>query len=113
MRPKRTKAKESLPHGQDAMEKDIEARVREALKEPAAEITVEQYHRDMEAIAAGYINDFHRQHSKKLKDQLAKQPKATLEEALAQYEKIKKGSSRNNDKEEARPGDRAEPTRND
>jgi hypothetical protein len=42
----------------------------------------------------GYLNDFHREHSRRLKTNLAKQPKATLEEALEQYERIKRGSKR-------------------
>jgi hypothetical protein len=46
------------------------------------------------ARAAGYINHFHRERSEQLKAHLARQPKATLEEALAQYDWIKRGSGR-------------------
>jgi hypothetical protein len=41
-----------------------------------------------------YLNDFHRERSERLKEQLAKQPKATLEQVMEQYDRIKKGSSR-------------------
>ena len=41
-----------------------------------------------------YLNDFHREHSERLKEHLARQPKASLKEALAQYERIKRGSTR-------------------
>jgi hypothetical protein len=41
-----------------------------------------------------YLNDFHREYSERLKAHVAKQPKATLEEALAQYQRIKRQSAR-------------------
>jgi hypothetical protein len=41
-----------------------------------------------------YLNDFHREHCERLKRHLAEQPHVSLEEALAQYERIKRGSSR-------------------
>lgn len=41
-----------------------------------------------------YLNKFHREHTLLLKRHLAAQPKASLAEALAQYKKIKRGSSR-------------------
>jgi hypothetical protein len=41
-----------------------------------------------------YLNDFHREHSERAEQTLAKQPKATLEQALEQYERIKRGRSR-------------------
>ncbi len=41
-----------------------------------------------------YLNDFHRQHSERLKEQQSKQPKASLEDAMKQYDRIKRGSSR-------------------
>jgi hypothetical protein len=41
-----------------------------------------------------YLNDFHRERADRLRQQLAKQPKATLEQALEQYERIKRGGSR-------------------
>ncbi len=40
-----------------------------------------------------YLNDFHREHSERLKKHLAKQPKASLEDAMRQYDRIKRGSS--------------------
>lgn len=49
---------------------------------------------DLDAVAAGYLNAFHRERSKRLKEQLAKQPKATLEQAMEQYDRIKRGSKR-------------------
>jgi hypothetical protein len=44
-----------------------------------------------------YLNDFHREHSERLKAQLARQPHASLEEALAQYDRIKRQSARNSE----------------
>ena len=41
-----------------------------------------------------YLNDFHRQRSKRLMEQLSLQPKASLEDAMKQYDRIKRGSSR-------------------
>jgi len=41
-----------------------------------------------------YLNDFHRQHSERLKEQLSKQAKVSIEDALKQYDRIKRGSSR-------------------
>jgi hypothetical protein len=42
-----------------------------------------------------YLNDFHREHSERLKAQLARQPYASLEEALTQYDRIKRQSAQN------------------
>jgi hypothetical protein len=50
--------------------------------------------KDRLAIAAGYINHFHREQSEQLKAHLTRQPRATLEEAMAQYDRIKRGSRR-------------------
>jgi hypothetical protein len=41
-----------------------------------------------------YLNKFHREHTERLKKHLLRQPKASLEDAMEQYEKIKGGSSR-------------------
>jgi len=41
-----------------------------------------------------YLNDYHRQRSKRLKERLSAQPKASLEDAMKQYERIKRGSTR-------------------
>lgn len=41
-----------------------------------------------------YLNDFHRQRSERLKAQLSKQPKVSLEDAMKQYDQIKRESSR-------------------
>jgi chorismate-pyruvate lyase len=41
-----------------------------------------------------YLNDFHRQRSERLTEQLSKQPKVSLEDAMKQYDQIKRGSSR-------------------
>jgi hypothetical protein len=41
-----------------------------------------------------WLNEFHRQHSEKLREHLMKQPKTSLAEALEQYERIKRGSRR-------------------
>jgi hypothetical protein len=41
-----------------------------------------------------YLNAFHRQHSERLLEQLSKQPKASLEDAMQQYDRIKQGSVR-------------------
>jgi len=41
-----------------------------------------------------YLNDFHREHCQLLKQHLSRQPKATLKDALEQYERIKRLSSR-------------------
>ena len=41
-----------------------------------------------------YLNDFHRERSERLKKQLAQQPKTSLEDAMRQYDRIKRGSSR-------------------
>jgi hypothetical protein len=41
-----------------------------------------------------YLNDFHRQRSKRLKEQLSRQPKVSLEDAMKQYDRIKRGSTR-------------------
>jgi hypothetical protein len=38
-----------------------------------------------------YLNEYHRQHSERLKEHLAKQPKASLEDAMRQYDRIKHG----------------------
>ncbi|HZR20635.1 MAG TPA: hypothetical protein VFE51_25360 [Verrucomicrobiae bacterium] len=40
-----------------------------------------------------YLNDFHREHSERLKKNLAQQPKASLEDAMGQYDRIKRGTS--------------------
>ena len=47
-----------------------------------------------------YLNEFHRERTERLRQQLAKQPKASLAEAMEQYDRIKRGSSRgrNDDK---------------
>jgi hypothetical protein len=42
------------------------------------------------------MNDYHRQRSKRLKEQLSQPPKASLEDAMKQYDRIKRGSSRGN-----------------
>lgn len=74
----------------------LDPRGREALSEPSAPSTISGFKRHMDGIAEtdGYLNDFHRSHSERLKEHLARQPKATLEEALAQYDRIKRGGSR-------------------
>ena len=36
-----------------------------------------------------YLNAYHREHSEKLKEQLSRQPKASLEDAMKQYDRIK------------------------
>ncbi len=41
-----------------------------------------------------YLNDFHRKHSEQLKEHLSRQPKASLDEAIKQYDGIKRGSKR-------------------
>jgi len=41
-----------------------------------------------------FLNDFHRDHFKRARATLARQPKATVEEALEQYDRIKRQSSR-------------------
>ena len=41
-----------------------------------------------------YLNDFHRQRNKRLQEQLSQQPKASLEDSMRQYDRIKRGSSR-------------------
>ncbi len=41
-----------------------------------------------------YLNKVHREHSERLKEHLSRQPKASLADALAPYDKIKRGSSR-------------------
>jgi len=41
-----------------------------------------------------WLNDFHRGHSEMLQDHLMRQPRASLKEALEQYERIKRGSQR-------------------
>jgi len=41
-----------------------------------------------------YLNDFHRQRSERLEEKLSKQPKVSLEDALEQYDRIKRGSKR-------------------
>jgi len=43
-----------------------------------------------------YLNDYHRQRSRRLREHLSRQPKATLEDALKQYDRIKRGSTRQN-----------------
>jgi hypothetical protein len=41
-----------------------------------------------------YLNDYHRQRSKQLQEQVSRQPKASLEDAMKQYDQIKRGSLR-------------------
>jgi hypothetical protein len=41
-----------------------------------------------------YLNDYHRERSERLKERLSKQPKVSLEDAMNQYDRIKRGSSR-------------------
>jgi hypothetical protein len=41
-----------------------------------------------------YLNDYHRELNKRLAEDLSKQPKVSLEEAMSQYERLKQGSSR-------------------
>jgi hypothetical protein len=41
-----------------------------------------------------YLNKFQREHRERLKVHLSRQPKASLQDALAQYDKIERGSSR-------------------
>ena len=50
--------------------------------------------KDRLAIAPGYINHLHRGRSELLTAHAAWQLKASLEEALAQYDRIKRGSQR-------------------
>jgi hypothetical protein len=50
-----------------------------------------------------YLNDYHRERSKRLPEQLSKQPKASLDDAMKQYDRIKRGSSRR--KEELPPAE--------
>ena len=40
--------------------------------------------------AAVFLNDFHRDHFKRARATLAKQPKVTLENALEQYDRIRR-----------------------
>jgi len=40
------------------------------------------------------LNDYHRERSERLKEQLSRQPKVSLEAAMKQYDRIKRGSSR-------------------
>jgi hypothetical protein len=40
------------------------------------------------------LNDYHRERAKRLKEQLSRQPKASLEDAMNQHDRIKRGSSR-------------------
>jgi hypothetical protein len=77
-------------------QRSLEERVREALAEPDEPTTIAEFRRKMDELAKaeGYLNEYHREHSTRLKDNLSKQPKATLEEALAQYKRIKRGSKR-------------------
>jgi hypothetical protein len=42
-----------------------------------------------------YLNAFHRRHSESLEEQLAQQTEVSLEDALRQYDRIKRGSTRN------------------
>jgi len=41
-----------------------------------------------------FLNDFHRRRSNRLKEQLSRQPKASLDDAMKQYDRIKLGSTR-------------------
>ena len=41
-----------------------------------------------------YLNDYHRQRSKRLKERVSQQPNASLEDAMKQYDRIKHGSLR-------------------
>lgn len=64
---------------------------------PAVESSVE--HREdriWENIQKGglWLNEFHRQYSERLRENLKKQPKVSLAKALEQYEQIKRGSQR-------------------
>lgn len=52
-----------------------------------------------------YLNDFHREHTERLKKQLSMQPKASLADAMAQYERIKRGSRRHGDSTSPKPND--------
>jgi len=51
-----------------------------------------------------YLNDFHRERAERLKRQLEKQPKASLAEAMEQYDRIKRGSSRNRNEKKTNTG---------
>jgi hypothetical protein len=92
-------------------QKFLEERVREALAEPDEPTTFEEFKRRMDelAMADGYLNDFHRERSERLKANLAKQPKATLKQALAQYERIKQGSKRRAENESSAGRDSVQP----
>ncbi|HZM04230.1 MAG TPA: hypothetical protein VFC44_14595 [Candidatus Saccharimonadales bacterium] len=41
-----------------------------------------------------YLNDYHRQRSKRLEEHVSQQPKVSLEDAMKQYDRIKRGSMR-------------------
>lgn len=41
-----------------------------------------------------WLNDFHRVHSEMLQDHMMRQPRASLKQALEQYDRIKRGSQR-------------------
>jgi hypothetical protein len=57
-------------------------------------VAEDQTQADLDAIADGYLNAFHRERSERLKEHLARQPKATLKDAMEQYDRIKRRSSR-------------------
>lgn len=79
---------------EEEQQKLLEERVREALAEPDELTTTAEFKRRMDELAQadGYLNAFHREHAERLKANLAKQPKVTLEQALEQYQRIKRGS---------------------
>jgi hypothetical protein len=50
-----------------------------------------------------YLNDFHHERSERVKKQLSVQPKASLADAMEQYERLKRGSSRNRGSKDPKP----------
>ena len=47
-----------------------------------------------------YLNEFHRQNEEAVKRSISSQPKRSREEALAQYDRIKRESGRNSRKDQ-------------
>jgi hypothetical protein len=100
-----------LPPVDEEKQKLLKKRVREAVTELGELTTIAEFNRRLDELAEadGYLNDFHREHSERLKVNLAKQPKTTLEQALAQYERIKQGSKRRAENESSAASDSVQP----
>ncbi len=81
--------------GVQEKQKVIEELVGKAFAQPSQPMTIAEFKRKWDEIARadGYLNDFHREHSERLKASLSKQPKATPEESLAHCEQINRGSN--------------------